>query len=194
MAPTPSSPCAAAEGSAPGRSSAAADAARIALLALAGLLVTACGPSARPPASDATAERGLATVVRVVDGDTLVVRVQGRDEKLRLIGVNTPETVDPRRPVQCFGREASRRLGELVPAGTGVRLERDAELRDRYGRLLAYVYRASDGLWLNRSLVADGYGNTMSIAPNVTYEGELLRAEREARAAGRGLWSACARE
>ena len=79
---------------------------------------------------------------------------RGRDERVRLIGIDTPETVDPRKPVQCFGKEASDHTKALLPAGTAVRLERDAEARDRYDRLLAYVYRASDGLFVNLELGA----------------------------------------
>jgi micrococcal nuclease len=134
---------------------------------------------------------GGATVVRVVDGDTLIVDLGGRDEKVRLIGIDTPETVDPRQPVECFGKQASDHLKKLLPPGTAVRLERDAEERDRYGRLLAYVHRLSDQQFINLALVRDGFANQLTIAPNVTYTDEFRRAERAARAAGSGLWSAC---
>ena len=80
-----------------------------------------------------------ATVVRVVDGDTLIAELGGTETRVRLIGIDTPESVDPRRPVECFGKRASQRLADLLPVGTPLRLERDAEERDRYQRLLAYV-------------------------------------------------------
>lgn len=140
-----------------------------------------------------------AVVERVVDGDTVTVFPiagdgavgAGEPERVRLIGIDTPESVDPRQPVECFGKEASARLEQLAPPGTRVRLERDAEERDRYDRLLAYVYRASDGAFLNLRMVADGYAHTLTIAPNVTYADRFRQAEREARAESLGLWSAC---
>ena len=132
-----------------------------------------------------------ARVTKVVDGDTIVVDTGGRELRVRMIGFDTPESVDPRRPVECFGKEASRHLAELAPPGTDVRLERDAEQEDRYGRTLAYVYRASDGVFLNERMLIDGYANVLSIAPNVAHAEQFRAAEREARAAGRGLWTAC---
>jgi micrococcal nuclease len=127
----------------------------------------------------------------VVDGDTIVVDLGGTETDVRLIGLDTPETVDPRRPVGCYGPEASARTKQLLPEGTAVRLERDAELRDRYGRLLAYVHRASDDLFVNEDLLAGGFGEVLSIAPNTAYAARFAGVEREARDAGRGLWSAC---
>lgn len=134
---------------------------------------------------------GAATVVRVVDGDTLVVDVGGREEPVRLIGIDTPETVAPGRPVECFGPEASERLGALAPAGTPVRLERDVEARDTYDRLLAYVYRAADGLFVNRAQVESGSATAAHHPPNSAHRAELSRVQAAARAAGVGLWSAC---
>jgi micrococcal nuclease len=131
-------------------------------------------------------------VKRVVDGDTIIVHVGGRDERVRLIGIDTPETVDPRKPVQCFGKEASEHTKALLPAGTVVRLERDVETRDRYDRLLAYVYRASDGMFVNLELARDGYAQLLTIPPNVTYVDQFRRAVSDARQARRGLWSSCA--
>lgn len=139
-------------------------------------------------------------VTKVVDGDTIDVRTidpttgtpgGGRPTRIRMIGFNTPESVDPRRPVQCFGKEASKHMTSLAPVGTAVRLERDAEQHDRYGRTLAYVYRASDGMFLNLQMVTDGYAHILSIPPNVTYADRFREAERNARASNLGLWSAC---
>jgi len=129
-------------------------------------------------------------VVRVVDGDTVHVRISGRDEKVRYIGVDTPETHKPNTPVQCFGRAASAFNARLV-AGREVDLRTDAESRDRYGRLLAYVHRRPDGLFVNAELVRRGFATTLTIAPNVAHADEFSRLQRAARAAGRGLWSAC---
>jgi micrococcal nuclease len=134
---------------------------------------------------------GSATVARVVDGDTIVVRAGSRDEKVRLVGIDTPESVKPRTPVQCFAKEASARTTALLPSGTRVRLVRDVEARDRYGRLLAYVYRDHDGLFVNLALAQEGYAGTLTIPPNVAHAAELLAATRAARDAGRGLWARC---
>jgi micrococcal nuclease len=132
-----------------------------------------------------------ATVTRVVDGDTVHARVGGRDETVRYIGMDTPETVKPGVPVQCFGKAASAANRRLVD-GQRVRLRLDAEPRDRYGRLLAYVYRRRDGLFVNAALVRDGFATTLTIAPNVSHARDLRALERRARARRRGLWGACA--
>ena len=131
------------------------------------------------------------TVVRVVDGDTIVARLPGGDETIRLIGIDTPETVDPRKPVECFGREASERTKALLPSGTPIRLERDVEARDHYGRLLAYVHRVHDGTFVNLALAEEGYAQPLTIPPNVAYTSRFTTAAADARRAGRGLWGAC---
>lgn len=131
-----------------------------------------------------------ARVARVTDGDTIHVERNGHDETIRLIGIDTPETKKPNHPVECFGPEASARLTALLPTGTAVRLERDAEARDSYDRTLAYVYR-DDGLFVNLAMVADGYAGTLAIAPNVAHAPELGDAARAAREQGAGLWGAC---
>ncbi|MFZ4518676.1 MAG: thermonuclease family protein [Microthrixaceae bacterium] len=149
----------------------------------------AAAPTTRPAASGPVESNG--TVRRVVDGDTLVVDLDGEEERVRLIGVDTPESVKPNSPVECFGKEASKHTAELVPPGTRVRVELDVEPRDRYRRLLGYVYRADDGLFVNLALARDGFANQLTIPPNVAHEPEFRAAVREARAAGAGLWSAC---
>lgn len=130
-------------------------------------------------------------VVKVVDGDTIEVRAGGRTEKVRLLGIDTPETKDPRKPVQCFGAEASRHTAELLPVGTAVRLERDVEERDRYDRLLAYVYRVSDGLFVNLELARGGYADLLTYPPNVAHTADLQAGVAEAQREQRGLWQAC---
>jgi micrococcal nuclease len=134
---------------------------------------------------------GTASVVEIIDGDTLVVDLGRSDERVRLIGIDTPESVDPDRPDECFGAEASRRLAELVPPGAAVRLERDVEARDQYDRLLAYVYRADDDLFVNLAQVSGGYAETLTYPPNIAHTADFERAERQARTAGVGLWTAC---
>jgi micrococcal nuclease len=155
-----------------------------------GAASTAPRPTAGVPAS---LPAGLdAVVTSVTDGDTVVVRTAaGTTERVRLIGIDTPETRDPRRPVECFGREASARTAALVPPGTAVRLELDVEERDRYGRLLAYVWKAADASLVNAALVEGGWAVPYRYPPNVRYADLFSRLGAEARAADRGLWSAC---
>lgn len=154
---------------------------------------TGGGPSrssrAQPPGSDEV--QANATVLRVVDGDTIVADVDGTDERVRFIGVDTPESVKPNSPVECYGKEASAHTRDLLPEGTRVRLVLDAEERDRYGRLLAYVYRASDGLFVNLRLAVDGYAGLMTYPPNVAHVDEFRAAVADARRRRVGLWSVC---
>jgi micrococcal nuclease len=132
-----------------------------------------------------------ATVVRVIDGDTVELDLGGRHEHARLIGVDTPETVDQNRPVQCYGHEASALTSALLPPGTAVHVSRDVEARDRYGRLLVYLERASDGLLVNVELARQGAGVPLRIAPNVALADTIAIVTAEAKTAGRGLWGAC---
>jgi micrococcal nuclease len=158
---------------------------RFLLTALA-FVVGACATS-----SSAGQPPGRATVSHVVDGDTIDVTIGGRRERVRLIGINTPETVDPRRPVECFGHEASEHTSTLLPIGTEVDLVRDVEPRDAYGRLLAYVYRRPDGLFVNLDLAAQGYADLLTFPPNIAHVDEFRAAVAAARRASRGLWSRC---
>jgi micrococcal nuclease len=129
-----------------------------------------------------------ARVVRVVDGDTIVARVRGEDEYVRYIGVDTPETVKPDTPVQCYGPRASDENHRLVEGRT-VRLVFDREARDDYGRLLAYVHAGDE--FVNAHLVRGGYARTLAIEPNTSHAAELRRLATRAARAGRGLWGAC---
>lgn len=128
---------------------------------------------------------GTFKVTRVIDGDT--IEIEG-GEKVRYIGMDTPETVDPRKPVQCFGVEASKKNKELVEGKT-VRLEKDSTDRDKYSRLLRYVW--VDDLFVNLELVKQGFASSYSYPPDIKYQKEFLAAETEAREAERGLWKAC---
>jgi micrococcal nuclease len=132
-----------------------------------------------------------ATVVRVVDGDTMVAELaSGAQERVRFIGIDTPESVKPNTPVQCYALKASAFTKHLL-TGREVRLVPDVEARDRYGRMLAYVYRKPDDLFVNAELVRRGFAQTLTIPPNVRFAGEFRVLARQAREAGRGLWSAC---
>ncbi len=134
----------------------------------------------------------LPVVSEVVDGDTLVVTFPaGQTEVVRLLGIDTPETVDPARPRQCFGAEASAFLAELVPPGTQIRLERDLEARDRYGRLLAYVFRVDDGSFVNAELLRHGMADLSIYEPNNAYLDRLRSDLRQAKTNTAGLWGAC---
>lgn len=143
-----------------------------------------------PPAAVPTPPGMLpaARVVRVVDGDTIEVEMAGRRFTVRYIGIDTPETVDPRRAVMCYGKEAARRNAELVEGKT-VLLEKDVSETDRYGRLLRYVW--VDGKMVNAVLVEEGYARAYTVPPDVRYADLFRRLEREARAQHRGLWGAC---
>lgn len=140
---------------------------------------------------DAAPANGEGVVTRVVDGDTLHVKVGGTTEKVRLIGIDTPETHGPGGLKECYGEESTKRMSQLAPVGTPVRLVRDVDARDRYGRLLAYVYRARDGLFLEVAMARDGFADELSIKPNVAHAAEIAAAVDEARRANRGLWRHC---
>jgi micrococcal nuclease len=134
--------------------------------------------------------RGTVTarVVRVVDGDTIEVSIGGSIDDVRYIGIDTPETVKPGEPVQCYGPQASDFNHRLVDGAT-VRLEFDRELRDIYGRLLAYVFVGND--FINEELVRGGFARTLEIEPNTSRAHELAAAEQQAGEADRGLWGSC---
>jgi micrococcal nuclease len=125
------------------------------------------------------------TVVRVVDGDTIHVRLGARVEKVRYIGVNTPEVHHPTKGEEPGGREAAEVNRRLIE-GQAVRLELDVQARDRYGRLLAYVWVGD--VMVNAELVRLGYAQVMTVPPNVRYQEMFVKLQREAREAGRGLW------
>jgi endonuclease YncB( thermonuclease family) len=124
-------------------------------------------------------------VTKAIDGDT--IEIEG-GERVRLIGVDTPETVDPRRPVGCFGKEASNVTKSLVE-GKKVKMESDITDRDKYGRLLRYVW--VNNIFINEYLVREGFANSSSYPPDVKYQGLFDAAEIEARENKRGLWESC---
>jgi micrococcal nuclease len=128
-----------------------------------------------------------AKVTRVVDGDTIEVEIDGQAYKVRYIGIDTPETVHPSKPVQCFGPEASARNKELVEGKT-VGVEKDVSETDDFGRLLRYVWVGSE--MVNATLVSSGYAQVATYPPDVKYQQHFLDLQRQARDAGLGLWGA----
>lgn len=129
-------------------------------------------------------------VTKVVDGDT--IDVEG-GATIRLIGIDTPETVDPKRPVGCFGKEASNETKSLL-SGKVVILQKDVSETDKYGRLLRYVYLPLDNgqiLFVDDYLVREGFAKVLTYPPDVKYNEQFRQAEKEAREAKRGLWGRC---
>ncbi len=154
--------------------------------------VPAAAEDRRPTPASVSRPAGLeVTVKQVVDGDTLrVTGLSTGNGLVRLTGIDAPETGDGRTTRECFGPEARSWLRDRVRPGTRVTLVTDAADRDRFGRMLAYVY-GPDGAFLNADLVASGYARTMTIRPNVRHAQSLQEIERRARSEGRGLWGAC---
>lgn len=124
-------------------------------------------------------------IVRVIDGDT--IEIEG-GEKIRYIGIDAPETVNPRKTQQCFGREATRKNKALVEGKTA-RLEKDITDRDKYNRLLRYVWVGD--IFVNLTLVQQGFAYSYSYLPDIQYQDAFIQAQREAQSARRGLWSRC---
>ena len=146
------------------------------------------GPGAQRQATGAAARAVTVGVDRVVDGDTAKVFYGGESEYVRYIGIDTPESVNPGSPVECFAEQASDYNEQMLAAGE-VRLRFGPELRDRFGRLLAYVY-VSD-VMLNAELLRKGLAETLTIPPNDAESGRFERIEERARRAGVGLWGEC---
>ena len=158
----------------------------LAVLAFALALAAACGD----PAAEGPRDQGHVT--KITDGDTIRVQLNaGSEEKVRLIGIDTPEVQGRGGLRECFGEEASAEMARLLPVGPPVRLEIDAEPRDRYGRLLAYVYRVEDDLHINLEMARKGFAAPLTIPPNVAFADAFVEAAADAREADRGLWSAC---
>lgn len=128
-----------------------------------------------------------AVVVRVVDGDTVVLRMGGRRERVRLIGVDAPETWLRH---DCFGPEATRALLRLIPPGSAIRTAPDTAPRDRFGRLLLYLWTPQGG-FVNEALVQEGFARTMTVPPDTSRASVLREAERTAQRTRAGLWRAC---
>jgi len=155
-------------------------------------------PAAASPKSH---ERGADTIIQIVDGDTLTIQHNGRAEKIRLIGIDAPESninnktkKDAARgngdidTITKMGKDATRFVKKIVKPGDPVTIEFDKQTRDKYGRLLGYVY-LSNGKMLNEEIVKAGYANLLTYPPNVKYQDRFLKAYREARENSRGLWA-----
>ena len=166
----------------------------VALVALALALHYSYPSVARHTRTHGTAHTEVSTttayeVERVIDGDTVVVLIGAAPVTIRLIGIDTPETVDPRKPVQCFGAEASQRAKSILESRR-VFLETDPSQgdRDTYGRLLAYVF-LSDGSNFNQKMIAEGYAHEYTYDLPYKYQNEFRKAERQARQKELGLWA-----
>lgn len=174
---------------------------KVILLLILPLAITSCtnkDPPVRPSAqATSTSTPNMAkisanaTITEVIDGDTVIAEVNGSVENIRLIGIDTPESVATTRPKQCYGVEASDYLKSLLPTGTAVTLILDAQPRDQYDRLLAYVFRSHDELFVNLDLVAHGYAGTLSYPPNTHYKSLFSQAAKSASQASLGLWGVC---
>jgi micrococcal nuclease len=139
-------------------------------------------------------------VIRIVDGDTLKINYKGKEESIRLIGIDAPEsrindrakresqrTGQDLKTITALGKEATRFVKTLIKPGDRIRIEFDVEKRDRYRRLLGYVY-LSNGKMLNEEIIKAGYANLLTIPPNVKYQGRFIEGQVEAREHKRGLW------
>lgn len=158
---------------------------RLITVALALLLAAACVAPTVPARSGRFPQ---ATVERVIDGDTIIVSIGGRRERVRYIGIDAPEVASNGGRTECYGPEAVTRNKELV-AGRVVELEKDQSETDRFGRLLRYVY--VDDMMVNAELVRQGFARAVRYPPDTRHAELLERLEREARTARRGLWGRC---
>ena len=142
----------------------------------------------------------FATVIRVIDGDTLKINYQDKEQSIRLIGIDTPESKANKKAnkdamrsgqdiatITAMGKQATAFVKKLVKAGDTVTLEFDVQKHDKYNRLLGYVY-LPDGRMLNEEIIKNGYASVMTIPPNVKYQVKFVNAYRNARENGRGLW------
>lgn len=171
---------------------------RSAFCIAAALVAAACSTDGSTSPSTTGAVEPNATVEWIIDGDTIdVITDDGSEERVRLTGIDTPEMARdatetwPERIGECFGEEARQFVVELLPIGTPLRLERDVVSRDDYGRLLAYVYRSDDGIFVNYEIVRQGYAQPLTIPPNVAFSEVMVDAARAAESDDVGLWSSC---
>jgi micrococcal nuclease len=160
------------------------------VIIIVGLIATRFVDIPKEPVPTKTEAIGeLYAVTHIIDGDTIIVDKDGKEEKVRLLGIDTPEVDETRGPVECFGKEASAKTDSLL-AGQSVYLETDPSQaeRDKYNRLLAYVY-TQDGALVNKILVEGGYAREYTYDKPYTYQADFQVAEKSARDDKRGLWS-----
>lgn len=167
------------------------------LVSTPGSVASTSPASPQPSVSQEVLAVGIteAVVTRVIDGDTIIANVSGREQTVRYIGINAPETVSPKKGVECFGRQASDENKKLVTEKR-VWLEKDAEDSDKYGRLLRYVYLKIDGdnlLFVNDYLLRQGFAKIYTFPPNTKYLSRFEQAQVAAKAQNLGLWSKCGR-
>jgi micrococcal nuclease len=161
------------------------------LLAAAALTGGGCAsPTSGGDAASGVPPDQAARVERVVDGDTIIVLTDDGRERVRLTGIDTPESVKPDSPVECFGLQASAKTKELLD-GRDVRLEFDTEVRDPFDRLLAYVFREPDGRFVNEALLRGGYATVFRKTKNQRYAERFIAAQETAKQSGAGKWGAC---
>ncbi|MDP2638396.1 MAG: thermonuclease family protein [Candidatus Levybacteria bacterium] len=143
----------------------------------------------KPSVTQPIVKEGFFKVTKVIDGDTIKALVNDKEETVRLIGVDTPEVVDPRKPVQCFGKEASNKAKEILENKT-IRLESDSTQgdKDKYGRLLRYVF-LEDGANFNKLMIREGFAYEYTYNIPYNYQSEFKNAEKEARETKKGLWA-----
>ncbi len=150
------------------------------------------GLSPTPTISQIHENRSLAKVMKVVDGDTIKVLINNKEDIVRLIGIDSPEVLDERKPVQCFGKQASDKAKEIL-TGKIITLESDLTQgdRDEYGRLLRYVF-LQDGTNFNKFMISEGYAHEYTFKGNsYKYQSEFVQAQKKAREENKGLWSSC---
>lgn len=152
-------------------------------------------PPGERPAQVPPAAHGPFEVDHVADGDTLTLDCDHQKIRVRLIGVDTPETVDPDEPVQCYGPEASHKTKQLASTDVWIGLDPSQGIHDRYGRTLAYVWVAN-GTMINKKLIADGYGREYAYYRSgpYKYQQQFKKAETKAQARRAGLWGECEKE
>ena len=131
------------------------------------------------------------TLISVIDGDTINVNVNGKTQRVRLIGIDTPETKHPNKKIECYGMEANRYVNTLLPKNTKVIIHLDKETKDKYGRMLAYVYIKHNNLFVNLDLIQKGFAKTMKFYPNVLHAYEFDKAASKAKTEKVGLWKMC---
>lgn len=146
-----------------------------------------------PVATASSQSQKTYLVTKVIDGDTIYIKIEGQTASVRLIGIDTPETVDPRRPVGCFGKKASEETKRLLE-GKNVILTKDVSETDKYNRLLKYVFLPlgeGENLFVNDYLIRQGFAKILTYPPDIKYDSRFLQAEKEARDNLRGLWGEC---
>jgi len=136
-------------------------------------------------------QHNVGTIVNIVDGDTVDINTNNITKRVRLIGINTPETKHPTKKTECYSKEANDYMEKLLPKGTKVNIVYDKKTTDKYGRVLAYIYVNSNNMFVNLNLVSNGYAKTMKFKPNILHAYEFEIAQTKAKTNQIGLWNKC---